>query len=445
MALVLSILLWIIATTGGHQIFVKEILGNAFDSQAEHFLHGNVYVDVEAIRPEAILIDGEARMYFGPFPALLRAPFNFVYPGGRGCWSRLSGFFAAEVALFAFAGLIGQSLGSSSLSSRARNWVGNASLFGFVFASPLLFLLANLSIYNEAIIWGFAWSTAALYFAVRARNTTGAALIRALAGFSWCAGAALLSRATFGVPLVLIAALLLFRVEQRDRLRQLTALLLPVGAGVVFFLLLSYAKFGTWTGDDYAHSIDSNHREFVHAHGVFDLRRVPLSFADYFSLRPPAIESSPPFVKVDRHPYSHPSLFSLPFSETFLPVTWSSSWLLFGACVGIVCLFRRGRSDLLDRGIAASLLIEFVGILSFFALAERYAADLYPFFIFCFIVFLRASSSRWQRPVLIALITVSSAVNFLGTASWIGSDANLPSETRTFWNAIGGQRSDQRK
>ena len=440
----LSALIWVIATSGGN-LFVKEVLGDAFDSQAEHFLHGNVYVDVEAIRPEAIVIGGEARMYFGPFPALLRVPLNFVYPGGRGRWSRLSGFFAAEIALFGFAGLVGPSLRNSSLSSRARNWVGNASVFGFVFGSPLLFLLANLSIYNEAIIWGFAWSIAALYFAVRTRDATDVALIRALVGFSWCAGAALLSRATFGAPFVLIAGLLFFRMKPRDRLRQLAALLLPLGAAVTFFLLLSYAKFGNWTGNDYAHSTDSNHREFVLAHGVFDLRRVPLSFADYFSLRPPAIESSPPFVKVDRHSYSHPSLFSLPFSEVLLSVTWSSSWLLFGAGVGIACLFRRGRSDLLDRGIAASLLIEFVGILSFFALAQRYAADLYPFFIFCFIVFLRGSPSRWQRLVLIALITVSSGVNFLATASWIGSDANLPPETRAFWNAIEGQHSDQRK
>src|SRR5207248_1093734 len=251
--LVLSALIWVIATSGGH-LFVKEVLGDAFDSQAEHFLHGNVYVDVEAIRPEAIVIGGEARMYFGPFPALLRVPLNFVYPGGRGRWSRLSGFFAAEIALFGFAGLVGRSLRSSSLSSRARNWVGNASVFGFVFGSPLLFLLANLSIYNEAIIWGFAWSIAALYFAVRTRDATDVALIRALVGFSWCAGAALLSRATFGAPFVLIAGLLFFRMKPRDRLRQLAALLLPLGAAVTFFLLLSYAKFGNWTGNDYAHS-----------------------------------------------------------------------------------------------------------------------------------------------------------------------------------------------
>ncbi|PYJ69229.1 MAG: hypothetical protein DME75_11435 [Verrucomicrobia bacterium] len=88
----MSVLLWIIATSGGRQVFVKEVLGEAFDSQAEHFLRGDPAVDVDAIRPEAILIGGQARMYFGPFPAFFRIPLNLVYPAGRGCWSRLSGF-----------------------------------------------------------------------------------------------------------------------------------------------------------------------------------------------------------------------------------------------------------------------------------------------------------------------------------------------------------------
>jgi len=438
LTIALSALLWIITTTGGRQIFIKEVLGEAYDSQGEHLLRGDPGVDIDAIRPEAILIDGKPRMYFGPFPAFLRIPLNLIYPAGRGYWSRLSGFCAAEIALFAFAGLVAQSLRASSLSSRARNWTGNACLAGFAFGSPLIFLLANLSIYNESIIWGLAWSVAALYFVFRSRNVI-AGLTRALLGFSFCAAAALLSRATFGAPLLLVAGVLVFRVAREDRLRRLAALLLPLAAGLSFFLLLSYAKFGTLTGEDYEHYINSVHREFAHKHGVFDLRRVPSSLADYFSFRPPAIESRPPFVKVDRHPYSHSSLYSLPFSETFLPVTWCSSWLVFGACIGIVYLFRKNRSDVFDRGIAAALFAQFLCILSFFALAQRYTADLYPFLIFCFAVFLRAGALAWQRGVMAGLIAASIVVNFLATACWIGSDGNLPSETRLFWNAVVGK------
>ena len=49
MALVLSVLIWIIATTDGRHVFVKEALSDAFDSQAEHFLRG-AYINDMAVR-----------------------------------------------------------------------------------------------------------------------------------------------------------------------------------------------------------------------------------------------------------------------------------------------------------------------------------------------------------------------------------------------------------
>jgi len=143
----------VFTTTGGRQIFVKEVLGGAYDSQAEHFLRGDVDVDVDAIGHEAMIVNGKVRMYFGPFPALLRVPLNFIYPAGHGKWSRISGFCAGVIALFAFAGLMRTALCSSPLSSRARDWLGNACVIGFALGSPLLLLLGNLSIYDEAIIW----------------------------------------------------------------------------------------------------------------------------------------------------------------------------------------------------------------------------------------------------------------------------------------------------
>src|SRR5436309_1998490 len=181
--LLVSGLLWLFTTTGGRQIFVKEVLGSAYASQAEHFLRGDVDVHVEAIGHESMIVNGKVRMYFGPFPAFVRIPLNFVYPAGHGKWSRIAGFGAGVIALFAFAGLVRTALCSSPLSSRARNWVGNACVIGFAFGSPLLLLLGNLSIYDEAIIWGFGLSLAALFFALRARCSEGIARTRALLGF----------------------------------------------------------------------------------------------------------------------------------------------------------------------------------------------------------------------------------------------------------------------
>jgi hypothetical protein len=381
-------------------------------------------------------------MYFGPLPAFLRIPLNFIYPAGRGKWSRISGFAAGVVALFAFAGLIGQSLRSSALQSRARNWLGNACVAAFALATPLLFLVGNVSIYNEAILWGFASSLGALFFACYSRTVEGPALTRSLLGFSFCAGAAFLSRFTFGLPLLFIAPLLALRLPRENRWTRLAALALPLAAGLAFHLLLSYAKFGNLLGVSYEHSINSTHRDFAFHHGIFNLERVPYSFADYFNLYPPRFDNAPPFVWTGRHPYSYPSYFSLPFSETYLSVPWTSSWLLVGAVVGIVFLFLPNRSDWFQRWIAAALLAQCIGILSYHALAQRYAVELYPLLIFSLLVFLQSSATILHRLqyLIIGLVPVSIVINLLATSSFLGRDGwYLPDETRAFWDMIGGR------
>ena len=446
LTLLLSGFLWLFTTTGGRQIFVKEVLGRAYDSQAEHFLRGNVDVDVEAIGHEAMIVNGKVRMYFGPFPALLRIPLNFVYPAGHGKWSRISGFCAGIIALFAFAGLVRMALKSSPLSSRARNWLGNACVIGFAFGSPLLLLLGNLSIYDEAIIWGLALSLGAIFFVFRSRKAEGGFLTRALLGFSLCAGGALLSRVTFGAPLILMAPLLAVGLARENRVMNLIALVLPLGAALAFYIWLSYARFGSLTGVNYDYYINAVHSEFAHKFGVLSPRRILHSFADYFSVRFPSFERQPPFLAADRHFYDYPSLYSNDFSEVYLPLPWCSGWLVFGAIMGIVRLIRRNGANAFERGAAAALFAEFLCILSFFALAQRYATDFYPFLIFCFIIFLLSGGMALvrSRHVIIGLVGLSIIVNSLATISWlIGPDQNVPSETRATWEKLLGRHSSE--
>jgi hypothetical protein len=112
--------------------------------------------------------------------------------------------------------------------------------------------------------------------------------------------------------------------------------------------------------------------------------------------------------------------------------------------MGIVCLVRRDDADAFERGAAAALFAQFLCILSFFALAQRYAADLYPFLIFCLIIFLRSGGNALvrSRPVIIGLACLSIAVNSFATVSWlIGPDQNVPSETRFAWKKFLGRHS----
>jgi hypothetical protein len=442
--LLLSVFFWFYTTTGGRQVFVKEVLGSAYDSQAEHFLRGDVDVDVEAISHEAMIVNGKVRMYFGPFPAFLRIPLNFVYPAGYGKWSRVSGFCAGVIALFAFAGLVGTALRSSPLSSQARSWVGNVCIVGFALGSPLLLLLGNLSIYDEAIIWGLAWSLAALFFAYRSRQTEGAALTRSLLGFSLCAAGALLSRVTFGIPFMLMAPLLAFRLGHETRITNFTALLLPLGAALAFYVWLSYARFGSFVGVNYDYYINDIHSEFAHKYGIFSPRRIPYSFADYFSLLLPTLDRLPPFLGADRHSYSYPSLFSNPDSEVYISLLWSSSWLVFAAIMGVTCLIRRKGANFFERGTAVALLAQFFCILSYFLLAQRYATDVYPFLILCLVIFLGSDAVTLtsSRCVLVGLVAISVAVNSLATISWlVDADLNVPPETRAAWEKFLGRPS----
>jgi hypothetical protein len=442
--ILLSTVLWLFTTTGGRQVFVKEVLGGAYDSQAEHFLRGDVDVDEAAIGHEAMIVDGHVRMYFGPFPAFLRIPLNFFYPAGHGKWSRVSGFCAGVIALFAFAGLVRTALHFSPLSLRARNWLGNACVVGFALGSPLLLLLGNLSIYDEAIIWGLAWSLAALYFAPRSREADGAALTRLLLGFSLCAAGALLSRVTFGIPFILIAPLLALQMRQANRITNLGALFVPLGVALAFYVWLSYTKFGSFTGVNYDYYINPVHSEFARRYGVFSPSRIPYSFADYFSLRFPSLAWEPPFLVADRHSYNYPSLFSNPDSEAYVSLLWSSSWLLFAAIMGIACLVRGKGAGLFERCAAVALLAQVFFILSYFTLAQRYATDLYPFLIFCLVVFFgsRGAMLVRSRHVLVGLVVLSAVVNVLATVSWlVDADQNVPPETRAAWEKLINRRS----
>ncbi len=421
--LVLGALLWMFTMTGGRDIFVNEMLSEAYDSHAEHLLRGDPGVDPDASRHESLIVGDKVRMYFGPFPAFVRIPLNFIYPSGRGCWSRLSGLCAGMIALAAFAGLIRTALRSSDLPSRWQDALGNVSLVGFALGSPLLLLLGNLSIYDEAIVWGFAWALAALYFALRSREAEGAAMTWSLLAFSLSAGAALLSRVTFGAPFVLIAPALALRLFRKSPIRNLVALFLPLAAALLFYLCLTYAKFGTFSGMPLRYSVNPTQREFAEKYGLFRLERVPL--------------------KAEREMYDHPTLYVMAFTETYSSLLWCSSWIVLGAVIGVAMLLRPGGSDAVERTIAAILFVQAIAILSFMGLCQRYTAEVFPFLVFAFLFFLRQGKTAFHlRYLLIGLVAVSVVINSLTTVSWlVDADMNVPDATRAKWKEFLGRNS----
>jgi hypothetical protein len=76
-------------------------------------------------------------------------------------------------------------------------------------------------------------------------------------------------------------------------------------------------------------------------------------------------------------------------------------------------------------------------------LAQRYVAELFPFLIFIFLIFLRQGKIAFQlRYFFIGLVVVSILINSLTTVSWlVEADMNVPAATRTKWNQFLGRTS----
>jgi hypothetical protein len=123
---------------------------------------------------------------------------------------------------------------------------------------------------------------------------------------------------------------------------------------------------------------------------------------------------------------------------------WCSAWLVFAAIMGIACLIRRKGVDLFEMGLAAALFTQFFCVLSYFLLAQRYTTDLYPFLIFCLVIFLGSGGVALTRSryVIVGLIALSIAVNSLATISWlVNADQNVPAETKAAWEKALGRGS----
>ena len=240
---------------------------------------------LQAISHEAMIVNDHVRMSLWAVPRVSSNSIEFHLPGrswkvvpnfGILCWRYcavcICGACAHSLAL----------LPAFLCRFRTTGWEMHASPGLHSARRCFLLLLGNLSIYDEAIIWGLAWSLAATHFALRSRQADGAALTRSLLWFSLCAAGALLSRVTFGMPFVLIAPLLAMRIPRDNRITNFFVLLLPLGAALVFYVWLSYARFGSFTGVNFDYYVNLIHSEFAHKYGVLSPRRIPHSFADYF-------------------------------------------------------------------------------------------------------------------------------------------------------------------
>ena len=409
--------------------------GAAYDDLAAHLLRGSVTVDMVDVLEDTIIVNGKTTMYFGPLPALLRMPVLQLSPSLNGHLPRSFSFAAAILLAAAVILVFHEELGrNTKLKRTTKHVLLILSVVGVCLGTTVPYLVAEASVFNEAILWAFcSWMWAAYFFFSLLRPEGGSAWH--LLGFSVAAACALLSRVTFGIPLYVILTLLSVMIFFRSRLpwlqgkhifrsfsgsrRRLVLVialcLLPAALALLFQFRYNAARFGSaLTFDDPGHKLycqmgNESLCANIVAYGSFNLRRLPTLAGIYFR---PVIDDVSFWRTIPFAPVSDVLPWKL--DENVLSLTILSPWLLLGSLAGFVSLWRE-RNTL--KIVAALLFLgQAVLILSYYLATERYVTDLYPLPIFGYAACLASAGNghlipwvkaRWCRAGIVGLLSVS--------------------------------------
>lgn len=407
----------------------------AYDSLATSLLKGDVTVEAGAVNWEGTTVNGRTVMYFGAFPALPRMVLNEVLPEFRGLWGRLLNSVAGVLSMLAFSVLVRRGWRESDPGSdKLTLYIQLLLVMGFAFGTPAVLLVSCGHIYHEAISWGLAWSLWAVVVALRIAESDN---IRTADLFllSFFSAFALLSRITFGVPvLFLLSACVIASAASQLRARQFVgvgatvASLTPAALGVAFQGWYNFQRYGSILDfQDYQHF-------YVKPDafgGVFNLARIPSALSNYFWFGAENFISSPPYVVMRLAQYANPANF-WDWREHTLGLILGSPWLIFLSIVGAFSCVRT-KSSPLKFLIGIGLLGQSVLICCYYFDTQRFASEFLPLFAFttyCALPWVRRSGRRplvsFGLTILIAWsVTVSSA----STLHWtMLVNASVPAE-----------------
>ncbi len=406
-SIVFVTLLWhaCLLTHFGGGLFEVELHGWAFDSLAESLWRGESGVDPRAIRWEGMRVGERTVMYFGLWPALLRMASSPIAPELLGLWPRLSCFLASAFAVHGFGLLAMRRLAANAaLDDVWRGRLLDACWLGFGLGTPLAFVVFAATLYNEAVIWAFSLAVHALHHGLRCldEQDTGAFTLTA---FGFFAGAALLARLTFGVPLVGSFAVVSLRALLRAvrggadpsgvrgrRLLRLAACSLPLVFALGLQLWYNADRFGSVfeTADYHLLRYFENDRESFSAyleHGAVSPARWPTAARNLFGVRSEYFRAGFPFVQVARPAYPGTGLYPQMFNSHVISLLLVSPWLLLGSAAGAHLAWQRGLDpwrSLVALGLLAQLLL----VMGFMIMEQRYLLDalMFPLFAFAYLL-----------------------------------------------------------
>ena len=429
--LVAAIWFWLITSGTGQFSYEDFVMSRVYDSIARSLLELKTDVDPNDIAFEAIVVDGRVHTYFGIFPALLRVIPNALFPGYYGQWNRLSCVIAALLAMLAFHSLVRLRLDENAqLSETQKTLLRSLLAAGFGLGTPILFILSSSFAYHEAIIWGLAGSLSAILFFFRLLSQWSA---RSEFLFSCSTAVALLSRVTFGAPLLPVHfGMYLWQRRTPESRRALPRLwpILPAILGLALQLWVNHDRFGSaFVTLDYRFYVGLQQQPHTLAtwsqYGSLNVRRIPTNAASYFGFGGAVYSSAFPFVRMTLPEHGWRLYYH---REPTVALTVSAPWLLLFGAIGLALLLRNRHSEPPVWLLLVCLLGGGGSMLMYWLITERYTAEFIPFFVALGVTGLpwlhAGSTRRWPSAsfdvVLGALIAVSVYVTFFSSLASIG-------------------------
>ncbi len=220
-----------------------------FNDMLLRMLHGDYTINPLYIKEEAFFANGQAHAYFGPLPALLRAPLGAVFDLSRQPVSILT-------CLIASVGTVIFNLASILLvTKRAPAAIIVALCAAVAFSGMPMLLVGSPVIFNEAVLWAGLLVSAYLYVLVRALLQGGSIGAPTLSLLAVIAGLCVLARVSTALGLCL-STVLLTLYETGLRLRAgsgelsvgaaVRSGLGPVVALAFFCAVTAYVNYRRW-------------------------------------------------------------------------------------------------------------------------------------------------------------------------------------------------------
>lgn len=391
--------------------------GLFYDGQARAILDGRLDVPTEAIGAESFVIHGHRSAYFGVTPAIVRLPVMALYPTGYPNltpWTYLLAFLIEALAILGILRCAERQF--HFVPTRWTPMTEGVFLFAVLAGSANLFLAARPDVYEEAILWGVAFTLVTMWAALRLLEAptwkwTTIGIVGAVLAIE--------SRPTLGGGAVLALGLTSVVLVWRDRRRWPMSALLGVGGllALVSYCLVNYLKFNSLINPPWQYHVslmNDPQRLARYRQGTTSLRFLPTSLVEY--LRPDTLHfvSAFPWIKARMPQYASPLIIgNVKFDGVELPasITATMPVLTALALVGTVLVLLRRSAVLapIVAGIATILVTS-----SFFGLSQRYLGDFLPWLVVSGSVGIVTFANwqpnrRWVKPTL-AVLAVAGIV-----------------------------------